>query len=201
MKKIFIYLLTVMFFSSYGFCVDKDEEEFIESARKNPGISLNPQDLPIFFEEDNPLTGMHTFNLIPPLSLKNNETQKNVQRVIEKELEQIGEVIHLKEMDMRGMGAGNILNVQIGDVLGWDNNGLPVSRVSLQVQTFVVINKTGIKTFPVVWSINTFFSNSSESSSEEAMLQATQKLVKDFIQNYKYANQEKKGKPTFYTYY
>lgn len=201
MKKIFIYLLVVMFCSSYGLCVDKGQEKFIESARKNPGLSLNPQDLPVFFEKDNPLTGMHTFNLIPPLSLKNNETQKNVQRVIEKELEQIGEVIHLQEMDMRGMGAGNTLNVQIGDVLGRGNSELPVSRVSLQVQTFVLINKTGIKTFPAVWSINAFFSSPSGSNSEEAILQSTQKLMKDFIQNYTYANQGKKGKPIFYTYY
>ncbi len=50
------------------------------------------------------------------ISLKNNEAQKNVQKVIEKELEQIGEVIHLKEMDMRRMGSRNILNMQIGDV-------------------------------------------------------------------------------------
>jgi|GEM_PF-1665726 hypothetical protein len=201
MKKRFIYLLILMSFPSYTFCLDKDEEKFIEITRKNPSISLNPQDLPIFFEEDNPLTGMHTFNLIPPLSLKNTDTQKSVQKVIEKELEQIGEIIHLKEMDTRGMGSGNILNIQIGNVLGWDNNELPVSRVSLQVQTFVVINRTGIKTFPVVWSINTFFPNSSEPNSEEVMLKATQKLVRDFVQNYKYANQKKKEKLIFYTYY
>jgi hypothetical protein len=105
----------------------------------------------------------------------------------------------LKELDMRGMGAGNILNIQIGDVLGWDNHELPVSRVSLQLQTFVVINKTGIKTFPVIWSINTFFQESP--NTEDIALEATRKLVKDFVQNYKYANQGKKEKPVFYTYY
>lgn len=201
MKKLFACLLLLVFCSSHGFCLDKDEEKVIERARKNPGLSLNPQDLPLFFEEDNPLTGMRTFNLIPPRSLTNSETQRIVQSVIEKELEQIGEVIHLKEMDMRGMGAGNILNIQVGDALGWDGSRLPISRVSLQVETFVVINKTGTKTFPVVWSINTFFQSPVGSDSEDLMLQAIQKLAKDFVQNYKYANQGKNEKPTFYTYY
>jgi hypothetical protein len=71
MATIYIYLLALIC-SSYGFCIDKDEEKFIESTKNNPGLSLNPQDLPIFFERDNPLAGPQTFNLIPPLSLKNN---------------------------------------------------------------------------------------------------------------------------------
>lgn len=199
MKKTLIFLLVLTFSSVYGFCSDQVEEKMLESVKKNPGITLNSQDVPIFFEKDNPLTGMRTFNLIPPLSLKDTQTQKNLQKVIEKELEQAGEVVHLKATDMRGMGCGNILNIQLGDVLGWNEEKLTISRISLQVETFVVINKTGIKTFPAVWSINTFFQDSTHS--EVTLLKATQKLVKDFVQNYKYANQGQKEKPVFYTYY
>lgn len=189
MRKSLICLLTMIFCSCYSFCSEEQQKE-------NPGIALNSQDIPIFFEKDNPLTGMHAFNLIPPLSLNNPAT---VQKVIEKELEELGDIIHLQEADMRGMGSGNILNIQVGDVLGCDNNPLSISRVSLQVETFIVINKTGVKTFPVVWSINTFFEDSPKP--EEVLLKAVQRLVRDFIQNYRYANQNQQEKPVFYTYY
>lgn len=188
-----LMMFILMLCGSHSFCT--------ESSEQNPGVYLNLQDLPIFSEDNNPLTGMQAFNLIPPISLKDSKVQKEVQKAIEKELEKVGEVIHLKDEDMRGFGSGNILLIQVGSVLGWDGTRMPISRISLQVETSAVINKTGVKTFPAVWSMNTFFQGAVDPDSEGRLLEAVQKFVGEFVQNYKYANREQKKKPIFYTYY
>lgn len=197
MKKALIILAL---FTTYVYCADGDEKNMIKNTKQNPGICLNSQDVPIFFEDNNPLTNMRVFHVILPLSFMDFEIQKRMQNVIEKELETMGDVIHLKEHDMRGFASGNILVIQMRNVMEWNGNAAPISRVSLQVETSAVLSKTRMKTFPVVWSINTFFGESPDSHSEDRMLKAVQKLMNDFVQNYKYANQKQKEKPVFYIY-
>lgn len=166
---------------------------------QNPNISLNPQDVPIFYDS-NPLTGMKSFVVITSFSLKDTELPKKIEQSIERTLKGIGEVAHLKDNDMRGFGAGNVLLLQMGNIAGWDGNEMPVSRISLSIETAVTLDKTGIKTFPMVWSMNTFLQGSLDSSSESNLIKAIQKLVNDFAQNYEYANQDQTKRPVFYTY-
>lgn len=165
----------------------------------NPGISLNPQDVPIFYE-NNPLTGMKFFTVITCLPLKNPAAQKKATNAIEKSLETIGDIIHLKDNDMRGFGAGNILLIQLGNVTEWDGSEASMTRVSLNIETSVTVDNTGIKVFPMVWSINTFLKGSIDSCSENDLVKALQKLIGDFCQNYWYANQGQAKRPVFYTY-
>ena len=159
---------------------------------------MNRQDDPII-SEDHPLSDMFTLTIIPPI-LEDGAMQKKIKRFIETELEVVGEVIRLKDNDMRGFGAGNLLIIQIGNVIGWNEKEMGISRISLNIETSVTLNKTGLKTFPYVWSINTFLQGSTNSLSEDITLNALRKLLNEFIQNYKYSNQMQSKKPTFYIY-
>ena len=138
--------------------------------------------------------------LCPFLLLKDTGMQTEIENAVKKALEAAGQVTHLKDNDMRGFGAGNILLIQIGNVTAWDGVETSVSRISLSVETSVTLDKTGIKTFPMVWSINTFLQGPIDSRSEGNLTKAVQKLVGDFVQNYQYANQGQAKRPVFYTY-
>lgn len=140
---------------------------------------------PIFSEGKHPLTGIQAF-----LILSADTLQESVEPV----LARFGEVMHLQGLDMRGFGAGTVLLVQMGNVTAWNGDELPVTRISLQVQMTALLRKTGLETFPVVWSIHTFARGEAEVS------EATQKLVGEFAQSYSHANQELKRKPVFYIY-
>ncbi len=193
MKRVFVFLAAVLFAPS-AFCADG-----MTDVEPNLGISLNPQDVPIFYD-NSPLTGMKSFMFITTFPLKDTEMQKRIEQSIEGALKETGEVIRLKDNDMRGFGAGNVLLVQMDNVAGWDESKMPVSRISLSVETPVTLDKTGVKTFPMVWSINTFLQGNIDSGSEGNLTRAIQKLVGDFVQSYQYANQGQAKKPVFYTY-
>ena len=156
MKKAFIHLLFLTQFATHGFCADNAcEDGDIERLKRNPGIYLNFQDVPIFYN-GNPLEGLSAFAVIPPYSIQSPEVNKKIEVVIEKELGSIGIVIKAKTEDMNGFGTGNILNIQIGRVSKWDGGELPFSRVTLNIETPVVISKTNVKSFPRIWTINDF---------------------------------------------
>lgn len=167
------------------------------SADNNPLLSLNPQDVPIFYE-NNPLSGLKSFTIINSIASK--ELQAKIKKSVEKSLEMAGKVTRLKDNDMRGFGSGNILLIQMGNVQQWDGTETAISRLSLSIETPVTLEKTGTKTFPIIWSINTFVQDSINTGSEEALTQAVEKLIDNFIQNYQYANQKEMKKPVFYTY-
>jgi len=76
---------------------------------------------------------------------------------------------------------------------------MPVYRISLSVETSVSLDKTGMKTFPMVWSINTFLQGNIDSS-EDNLIKAVQKLISDFVQSYQYANRDQTKRPFFYIY-
>lgn len=190
MEKTFIQWLTMMLCIVTTCCADNSN---------NPAISLNPQDVPIFYDTS-PLTGMKSFVVITSLPLKDSGKQTKVENAIEKTLKTAGEVIRLKDSDMRGFGAGNILLIQMGNMTEWSGNETSLSRLSLSVETSVTVEKTAIKTFPMVFSINTFLQKSINSNSEDTLTKALQKLIGDFIQNYQYANQGQTNKPIFYIY-
>lgn len=138
--------------------------------------------------------------MITSFPLKDMDMQKQVAQSIKKALSEIGEMIQLKDNDMRGFGAGNVLLIQMGNVTTWDGSKMPLSRVSLSIETAALLDKTGLKTFPMVWSINTFLQGSVDSSSEGNLTKAIQKLVEDFVQSYQYANQDQTKRPVFYIY-
>lgn len=168
-------------------------------TEKNPGILLNPQDVPIFYD-NHPLTGIKSFTIITSFPFEDVKTQKNIENSIEKGLKTYGDVVHLKDNDMRGFGAGTILLIQASNTKTWDGSNLAVSRISLSVETSVVLNQTGTKTFPIVWNINTFLDGSFDSISEDNLVKAMQQLINDFLQNYRHANQDLMKSPIFYTY-
>jgi hypothetical protein len=195
MKKSFIVML-------FAACVCYADDK-CNNVSQNPGIALNSQDVPIFFHDDNPLTGMQSFNLLTTIFLQDPEMQKKIENTIERTLETEGEVIHLEHkerIDMRGFGAGNILRIQVNNVTAWDGCEMPVFRVSLGVMTFVILSKTDKKIFPMVWSINSFLQGPLDASSEGNLTKAIEKLIGEFIQNYQYANQAQTKRPVFYSY-
>jgi hypothetical protein len=163
-----------------------------------PSISLNPQDVPIFYG-NNPLTGLEAFTLLTSLPLKNPD-EKKIVKSIENGLKKLGEVTHLKDTDLRGFGAGNLLLIQIGPVRGADGSDMPLTRISLSIETPTTLDKTGLKTFPMVWSINTFLPGKFDAISQASLIQAIQKLTADFVSSYESANQGQPKKPIFYTY-
>lgn len=194
MKKNIHLLIVVILFTASGFCKNGSTE-----INENPNIFRNPQDLPVFYE-NNPLTDLKAFTVITSFPLKDIDMKKQIRQSIEKTLSRTGEIIHLKDNDMRGFGTGNVFLIQMGNVTAWDGSEIPVSRVSLSIETFVSLDKTGMKTFPMIWSINTFLQGTVGSNSEVNLTRAVQKLIDDFVQSYQYANQNQTKRPVFYIY-
>ena len=193
MTRLFVLLAAVLFVPC-AFC-----RNAVIEIDQNPNISLNPQDVPIFYD-NNPLTGLKAFTVITSFPLKDADIQKKIGQSVEKILNGIGEVVHLKDNDMRGFGAGNILLIQMDNVRGWDGSEMPISRISLSIESPITLDKTGMKTLPMVWSINTFLKGNIDSSSEDNLTQAVQKLVGDFVQSYQYVNKVQIKRPVFYNY-
>lgn len=198
MKTLYLYLFIIILSLNQGFCDEPTNEPQLKSEINNPGILLNFQDVPIFHNGSNPLQGLNAFAVA--LFINNQELQVKLSKLLETELKSLGDVIHLNVMDMRGFGTGNVLMILIKNVSDWQEQETAISRVCLQIQTPITINKTDIKTFPIVWSINSFFQGSIDQKSEEQILKATQTLLKQFVQNYKYANQSQRQKSVFYMY-
>lgn len=196
-KKLFLLGFAMLMVNA--FC-STSEDKNIERIKRNPGIYLNSQDVPIFYD-GNPLEGLNSFAVIPPYSIQSQEVNKKIGDVIEKELGILGTVVKAKNEDTTGFGTGNLLNIQIGRVSKWDGGELPISRVTLNVETPVVISKTNVKSLPRVWSINDFVDSSLDIKSEDKVVGAVQKLLKEFVKNYKFANPDQAQKPTFYIYY
>lgn len=192
MKKSFLHLFILTLFTADGFCAENNLKE-------NPGIFLNSQDVPIFYT-GNPLEKLEAFAVIPPCSIQNAEMNKKIEAIIEKELGAIGTVIKTKSEDMNGFGTGNTLNIQIGPISKWDGGELPISRVTLNIETSVVISTSNVKSLPRVWSINDFVDAPLGGKSEDKIIKAVQKLLKEFVENYTFANPNQAKKPSFYLY-
>jgi hypothetical protein len=195
MKKIFSFLFFLNLIAIYGFC-SKDN---IEQIEKNPGTYLNCQDVPIFIE-GNPLQGLNAFAVIPPCSIQNIGVNKKIQYIIEKELGTIGKVVKAKSEDMNGFGSGNLLNIQVGKVSTWNEKQIPITRVTLNIETPVVLSKSGKESFPRIWAINAFVDAPFDIGSEEKSIEAIQKLLQEFVSNYQFINSKQKEKPIFYVY-
>ncbi len=192
MKRVCISLLAAILCISHGFC-ENESMDRVQSSH----IALSPQDVPVFYD-NNPLTGLKAFTVITSFSLKEMDIQKKVGQLLQKILSEIGEVIHLKDTDMRGFGSGSVLLIQMGNVVGWDESEMPIARLSLSIETSVLLDKTGIKTFPMIWSINAFLQKTP--NFESNLSKALQKLVNDFAQNYRSVNPAQKTRPVFYIY-
>ena len=190
--KRFLTLLAAILYVPCGLCANSTA-----GVDESPNVSLSPQDVPIFYD-DNPLTGMRSFTFI--MSFLPNREEKRIRLVIENRLRKAGEVICLKSNDMRGFGAGNLLLIQMGKVFAWDGVELPISRISLSVESPITLDKTGVQTFPVVWSINTFLNGDISSISEDHLTKAVEKLINEFLQSYQYVNKNQTKKPLFYIY-
>ena len=193
-KKIGVYL-PLGFLTMYALCADSN----VEQLKKNPGLSLNCQDVPIFVQ-GNPLEGLDTFAVLPPDSIQNQDVNKRIQSIIEKELASIGKVIKAKSDDVSGFGSGNLLNIQVGKVSSWDEKQIPIIRVTLNIETPVLLTKSNIKSLPRVWTVNTFVDAPFGADSEEKTVGAIQKLLQEFIANYQFVNTKQTQKPTFYVY-
>ena len=192
MKAMFAQLSMVLLFAA---CICHADDP----NKNNPGLALNPQDVPVFYD-NNPLSGLQSFTVITSFALEDNQLQKIAKRSIERTLEKDGEVIHLKDNDMRGFGAGNILLIQMDQVMGWDGSKTSMSRLSLTVETPVTLDKTGLKTFPMVWSTNVFLPEPMNSISQSSIEKTLEILVGQFIRNYQYSNPSRTNRPVFYQY-
>lgn len=199
MKQEF-YLFILSIWITYGLSANNiKEDSIIERIKRNPGIYLNFQDVP-FFYTGNPLEGLEAFAVIPPFSIQSPDVLKKIEETIEAELRSIGSVIKAKSEDMDGFGTGNILNIQIGSISKWDGGELPISRVTLSVETLVVISKSNVKSLPRIWAINDFVDSPFDIKSEDKTIGAVKKLLREFVKNYKFANTRQTQKPTFYIY-
>ena len=204
MKHKILYLPCFLCILAHAFAeadpIKETENSIVERLKRNPGTYLNLQDVP-FFYTGNPLEGLTTFAVIPPYSIQNQEVYKKIEAIIEKELSTIGTVIKSKQEDTTGIGSGNMLTIQVGPVSKWDGGELPIFRASLNVETSVIISKTHVKSMPRIWSINDFVDAPFEIKSEEKAIGAIQKLVKEFVKNYKFVNPNPSQKTTFYLYF
>ena len=187
--------LILALFSADAFC----EEGTIEKLKRDPGMYLNPQDVPIFYS-GNPLEGLKDFAVLPPNSLQSPEVNRKIGNMIEKELGSIGTVIKAKNEEVTGFGTGTLLVIQVGAVSKWDGGQLPLTRVSLSLETSVVIGKTDVKSFPIIWSINSFVDSGLNLKTESKVEGAVEKMVREFVKNYRFANPNPEEKPTFYLY-
>lgn len=165
------------------FCVDENQ----------PDLKLNSLDVPIF-HQGNPLQGLRSFTILPQHFSNNLEINNKIRKVVEKELGSLGNVIELKGEDVTGFASNGLLNIQIGNVSNSEGGQLPILRVSVNLETPVLITKTNVKSMPRVWAINDFVETSDKT------VPAVQKLLRAFVENYKFANPNEKEKPTFYIY-
>lgn len=179
---------------------DRTEQDQIKD---NPALSLNPQDVPFFQQDDNPLKNMGSFAVVLLMRFDSQEVRKKVDTLIEKELSSVGKIIRAdqKRIDLRGMGSRNFLIIDSGEIKNSAGKLLPISRLSLRIQTPVTLTKTGINTSPNVWSINDFVDSTSGALSEDKLINGMQKLLEEFKSNYNFVNQNMTEKPSFYLYY
>ncbi|MBP9842234.1 MAG: hypothetical protein KBC64_07440 [Simkaniaceae bacterium] len=167
--------------------------------QKEPGICLNCQDVPTFFD-GNPLAGLNAFAVIPPCSIQNVEVNKKITAIIKKELSVIGNVIKPESEDVVGFASGTLLSIRVGGVSKWNGGELPISRVTLSVGASITMNRTNLQSHPNIWSINGFIDSPFDSKSEELLVGAIQKLLTEFVENYRSVNINQSKKPTFYLY-
>lgn len=167
-----------------------------ELSSSNPGWKVNPQDVPIFFE-DTPLTGLKTFIVYPP-AFEKTQLQVQIKELIEKKLGAIGKIIKFEEKDITGFGAESALVMQVKNICNEKGGELPITRSSLYVQTSVAIKRTKINTRPIVWQLNEFSNN--YNNNEKDVLLAVDKLLSEFVENYQYVNSAENIKPLFYFY-
>jgi hypothetical protein len=160
-------------------------------------------DVPFFQQDDNPLKNMSSFAVVLLMQFDSSEIRKKADALIEKELSSFGKIIRAdqKRIDLRGIGSRNFLILDSGEVKNFEGKLLPISRISLRIQTPVTLTKTGINTSPNVWSINDFVDSSSDLHSDDKMFNALQKLLGEFKSNYTFVNTGKVEKPSFYLYY
>ena len=164
----------------------------LSQVAKNPGLYLNPQDVPIFYD-NSPLEKLDAFTIVTSFAVNNSELQQKLKKTIATHLDKFADVVHLKENDVRGFGVGNVFLLQIGEI-----KALQATRISLSIDTPVTVNKTGVHTFPMIWSINDFLHQSPNKVGEEILLNAVTSLVSEFFKNHEYTNPSKR--PTFYIY-
>ncbi|MFS8562828.1 MAG: hypothetical protein LVR00_00205 [Rhabdochlamydiaceae bacterium] len=188
-------LLASIFFLASAFCAEK---QVAQDTENNPALQLNPQDVP-FFSTGSPLEGLIEFNVFVP-KFENENMNKKIASIIEKELGFLGAVVKLKVEDMRGFGAGVILNIQSGRVCEWNGTELPFLRTTLSIQAFALMQKTNLNCFPRVWAINDFVENTFGNTKEEIYIEAIKRTIGDFSKSYKLSNPTQKKKPTFYFY-
>ncbi len=198
MQKQLIHLILVSILS-VAYELSASDSSKNDAIARNPALVLNSQDVPIFYS-GNPLEGLNAFAVLAPYSIQNPEIHEKIKALLEKELGSIGLVIRTKDDALCGFGSANILNLQIGKVSKWDGEQLPISRVTLSIETSVIIRKTNVKTSPRIWTINDFVDAPLEIKSEDKMIGAIQKLVKEFVSNYQFANPHQIQKPIFYIY-
>lgn len=179
----------------------KDNPEALSSLADtsafDPRLQFTPhlQDVPMFYT-GNPLKGLRAFACILPYNIPNKE---QINQAIEQELGSIGKIIQGSSDDTNGFSSGNVLTLQIGSLTTFDEKELPITRVTLSIETPVTVDKTKLKSFPRVWSINCFIDSPSDQI-EDKLLGAVQKLFKEFVQTYQLVNQDAL-KPTFHIYY
>ena len=174
----------------------------IDQLKDNPAFSLNPMDVPFFQQDDNPLRDMKTFAVMLLMRFDSPAVRKKAEALIEKELSGLGKVIQAdqKRMDLRGVGSRNFLILDSGEVKNSEGKPLPICRISLRIQTPVTLTKTGVNTFPNVWSINDFIDSTEHLDSDDKILSALQKLLVEFKSNYNFVNHNLPEKPSFYLY-
>ena len=124
--------------------------------------------------------------------------------LIDKELASVGTLVNTKEMVEQGLmmiGSTNHLFLHVGEVLDTEGNRLPLTRINLSLETSVQLYETKLETRPRVWSINAFVAGPFEEKLNEKVISAVQKLIKEFTENYSFANKESRKKPSFYCMY
>jgi hypothetical protein len=168
---------------------------------ENPMLRLNHLDVPCFTPATCPLKDIKSFTLTTNFAV---ECKKKMSALIDRELATIGTLVNSKEMVEQGLmmiGSTNHLFLHVGEVLDTEGNRLPLTRINLCLETSVHLSETKLETRPRVWSINAFVAVPFDEKLNEKVISAVQKVVKEFTQNYSFANKENRKKPSFYCMY
>jgi len=196
-KKLWMIPLVVMMTSAL--CEEKITVKKLLS--ENPFLRLNHLDVPCFTSANCPLKDIKSFSLTTNFPV---EFKKKMGALIDKELASVGTLVNTKEMVEQGLmmiGSTNHLFLHVGEVLDTEGNRLPLTRINLSLETSVQLYETKLETRPRVWSINAFVAGPFEEKLNEKVISAVQKLIKEFTENYSFANKESRKKPSFYCMY
>jgi hypothetical protein len=150
---------------------------------------------------DCPLKGLTAIAILPQYVFMSARLKSKLNEIFIRELEKIGTVVTLECPDVTGFGRSQgMLSLFVENISLSNEEILPMMRVSLFLNAAAVIKRTEHQCRVPIWSTQIFTEGNVDETNSKNILTSIQKIVEQFVDEYRAANRENKKKPTFYVY-